>query len=355
MPRPLQRDRRVDHRGDRAVQHALPLGRDQPSGRRRRPRDARARGALQGRDDRSPRRRHGRIPDWWINVRKSNTEPLLRLNVEGDTARSDGERHATRPSRVIRGAKTLRSAREVPQRTRRRRGVAGRAAHAGRARGRTLARCRATTRRRSRARSRGCATGASCWRWSASSPAANRFCSTRCSARSSSKQRHGGKRIAGLLATDINPSTATITELSYDVDESATAIYASGREERVPLGRLARFVAVGEEGQAARRDRRGRVRRAGPGARRGRLRFPERAVSSSPTRRGSRRSIPAHRRATLSYLPGADAVLYLIDTQQPFTEGDASFLGDRPALHRVGLHRPDQDRSVAHVDPSGER
>ena len=36
---------------------------------------------------------------------------------------------------------------------------------------------------------------------------------------------------------------------------------------------------------------------------------------------------PAHRRATLSFLPTADAVLYLIDTQQPFTEGDASFLG----------------------------
>jgi phosphomannomutase len=24
-------------------------------------------------------------PDWWMNVRASNTEPLLRLNVEGDT------------------------------------------------------------------------------------------------------------------------------------------------------------------------------------------------------------------------------------------------------------------------------
>jgi phosphomannomutase len=23
--------------------------------------------------------------DWWYNVRPSNTEPLLRLNVEGDT------------------------------------------------------------------------------------------------------------------------------------------------------------------------------------------------------------------------------------------------------------------------------
>jgi phosphomannomutase len=24
-------------------------------------------------------------PDWWLNVRASNTEPLIRLNVEGDT------------------------------------------------------------------------------------------------------------------------------------------------------------------------------------------------------------------------------------------------------------------------------
>lgn len=28
-----------------------------------------------------------RYPDWWFNVRKSNTEPLLRLNLEADTAR----------------------------------------------------------------------------------------------------------------------------------------------------------------------------------------------------------------------------------------------------------------------------
>ena len=27
-------------------------------------------------------------PDWWMNVRGSNTEPLLRLNVEGDIART---------------------------------------------------------------------------------------------------------------------------------------------------------------------------------------------------------------------------------------------------------------------------
>jgi len=25
-------------------------------------------------------------PDWWFNVRPSNTEPLLRLNVEATTA-----------------------------------------------------------------------------------------------------------------------------------------------------------------------------------------------------------------------------------------------------------------------------
>src|SRR6202171_184445 len=49
------------------------------------------------------------------------------------------------------------------------------------------------------------------------------------------EERTGGKRIAGLLATDINPSTATITELAYAPEESATAIYANGREERIPL------------------------------------------------------------------------------------------------------------------------
>ena len=29
-------------------------------------------------------------PDWWVNVRRSNTEPLLRLNVEARTAGADG-------------------------------------------------------------------------------------------------------------------------------------------------------------------------------------------------------------------------------------------------------------------------
>src|SRR5665213_1878286 len=140
------------------------------------------------------------------------------------------------------------------------------------------------------------------------------------------EERPGGKRIAGLLATDINPSTATITELSYAVDESATAVYASGREERVPLGRLARFVAVGEEGRlhdatdADDAEAPVLVRVAVDSA------FLKGGfvVADTP---GLASINPAHRRATLSYLPGADAVLYLIDTQQPFTEGDASFLG----------------------------
>ncbi len=140
------------------------------------------------------------------------------------------------------------------------------------------------------------------------------------------EDRTGGKRIAGLLATDINPSTATITELSYAADESATAVFASGREERVPLGRLARFVAVGEEGKlhdatdADDSDAPVLVRVAVDSA------FLKGGfvVADTP---GLASINPAHRRATLSYLPGADAVLYLIDTQQPFTEGDASFLG----------------------------
>jgi phosphomannomutase len=40
-------------------------------------------------------------PDWWLNVRPSNTEPLLRLNVEGDT-RAVMERHRDEALALIR-------------------------------------------------------------------------------------------------------------------------------------------------------------------------------------------------------------------------------------------------------------
>ena len=32
-----------------------------------------------------PRRPHRRVPTWWFNLRPSNTEPLLRLNLEAET------------------------------------------------------------------------------------------------------------------------------------------------------------------------------------------------------------------------------------------------------------------------------
>ena len=137
-----------------------------------------------------------------------------------------------------------------------------------------------------------------------------------------------GGRIAGLLAVDINPSTATITELQYGTVESAVAKYPSGREERIPMDRLSRFVAVGKG------DERGALHDAtadedtapsfvvvsvdSPFLQSG---F---TIADTP---GLASLNPAHRRATLTYLPRTDAVLYLIDTQQPFTEGDASFLG----------------------------
>ncbi|HEY9086064.1 MAG TPA: hypothetical protein VIN40_09070 [Candidatus Tyrphobacter sp.] len=41
-------------------------------------------------------------PDWWMNVRPSNTEPLLRLNVEGDT-RELMEQHRDEALALIRG------------------------------------------------------------------------------------------------------------------------------------------------------------------------------------------------------------------------------------------------------------
>jgi phosphomannomutase len=41
-------------------------------------------------------------PDWWMNVRPSNTEPLLRLNVEGDT-KALMEQHRDEALALIRG------------------------------------------------------------------------------------------------------------------------------------------------------------------------------------------------------------------------------------------------------------
>lgn len=135
-------------------------------------------------------------------------------------------------------------------------------------------------------------------------------------------------RVAGLLATDINPSTATITELQYGATESAVAKYPSGREERIPMDRLARFVAVGKD------DERGALHDATADDDASPAfvvvtidsRFLEGGfvVADTPGLASLNR---AHRRATLGYVPRSDAVLYLIDTQQPFTEGDAAFLG----------------------------
>jgi hypothetical protein len=149
-------------------------------------------------------------------------------------------------------------------------------------------------------------------------------------------------KIAGLLATDINPSTATITELEYGAEPSAVARYESGRSERIPLDRLARFVAVGKDEPGSLHD--ATADSLGIGGREDAPSFVVVRVDSPFLRGGEDPSAasggfvvadtpglaslnPAHRRATLAYLPRADAVLYLIDTQQPFTEGDASFLG----------------------------
>jgi phosphomannomutase len=41
-------------------------------------------------------------PDWWLNVRPSNTEPLLRLNVEGDT-KSLMEQHRDESLEIYQG------------------------------------------------------------------------------------------------------------------------------------------------------------------------------------------------------------------------------------------------------------
>ncbi len=125
------------------------------------------------------------------------------------------------------------------------------------------------------------------------------------------EERAGTTRITGLLATDVNPTTATITELSYAAEERAVAHFEGGRTERVPVDLLARFETGGEAAVL-------RVGVDSPFLRNGFV------VADTP---GLASIDPAHRRATLRYLPGADAVLYLIDTQQPLGDGDAAFLG----------------------------
>jgi GTP-binding protein EngB required for normal cell division len=135
-------------------------------------------------------------------------------------------------------------------------------------------------------------------------------------------------RVAGLLATDINPSTATITELEYGATESAIARYPSGRTERIPLDSLSRFVAVGKNDAPGAIHDATADEDAAPAFVVVSIDSPFLAsgfaVADTP---GLASLNPAHRRATLNYLPRTDAVLYLIDTQQPFTEGDAAFLG----------------------------
>ncbi|MDP9018011.1 MAG: dynamin family protein [Candidatus Eremiobacteraeota bacterium] len=135
------------------------------------------------------------------------------------------------------------------------------------------------------------------------------------------------QRVVGLLATDINPSTATITELQYGTAEDANAYFEDGHIERIPMDRLSKFVAVGNDDAGKMHDATADERNAptrvlvtvdSPFLQRG---F---TVADTP---GLASINPAHRRATLQFLPSADAVLYLIDTQQPFSEGDAAFLG----------------------------
>jgi predicted GTPase len=138
-------------------------------------------------------------------------------------------------------------------------------------------------------------------------------------------------KIVGLLATDINPSTATITELEYGTPERAFARYPSGRLERIALDTLSRFVAVSLGAPGALHDATADTAATddtSPSFVTVSLESPflEAGFTIADTP-GLASLNPSHRRATLGYLPRTDAVLYLIDTQQPFTEGDAAFLG----------------------------
>ena len=135
-----------------------------------------------------------------------------------------------------------------------------------------------------------------------------------------------GAAVVGLLATDINPSTATITEIEWGRPPEAHAYYSDGRTERIPLDHLGTFVAVGKDETGKKHDA---TRDATDGPTRVRIKidadFLQAGITVADTP-GLASMNAAHRRATLQFLPNADAVLYLIDTQQPFSEGDGAFL-----------------------------
>ena len=73
---------------DAAAPEVLHLRRDQHARRRHvavQGQDRRPRGQVRRRQRLHDGRRLGRVPDWHFNVRASNTEPLIRLNLEATT------------------------------------------------------------------------------------------------------------------------------------------------------------------------------------------------------------------------------------------------------------------------------
>ena len=71
-----------------------PVGDMSPAGE-----DRRAGGQVHGRPGLLDRRHLAEFPDWHFNVRASNTEPMLRLNLEATTADHDGS-EARRSARL---------------------------------------------------------------------------------------------------------------------------------------------------------------------------------------------------------------------------------------------------------------
>ena len=280
-----------------------------------------------------------------MNVRPSNTEPLLRLNVEGDTQGADGAapgRSARHHPRVSdRQPRALR----VGARRRCRRCSTNCSttlairSRAGTVRRTTCANLRATAER--------LRTGRFVLAVVGEFSSGKSFLLNALLGKIAREERAGTARITGLLATDINPSTATITELSYADEETATAHYRE-RPHRTHSDRRTRALrrrrrcegklhdATDDEGDApALRARRRQFAVSGQRLRRRRHAGP-RIDQPGPSPR--------------------DAVVLARRGRRALPDRHAAAVHRRrrvvsrhhPALHREHVHRADEDRSVAH-------
>ena len=159
------------------------------------------------------------------------------------------------------------------------------------------------------------------------------------------------ERVADLLTTDINPTTATITELEYGASDEATAVYDDGRTRaHCPLALRSTALSPSVQGR-----RRRHARRNARGTRRADARYGQNRLAVSAARLcGCRHARPGVGQ------PGASsrhaASFFHTDRRRGrLRDRHAAAVyrrrcrvsGHHTRTHRFDIHRPNEDRFVA--------